>query len=117
MVGLELDAARRGVTLSFFGEAAPRRCALPFTLRSSRLSSPLRRPVRFSSSVAPALGALDLLDEALQLEDDPVDRLLVETHLLERLDHLRAVGLDLGLDALLARGARHVSSLALFERS
>ena len=54
-----------------------------------------------------ALGALDLLDERAELHDDLVDRLLVEAHLLERLDHLVAVRVDLGLDALLARrGAR-----------
>src|SRR5262249_1942752 len=33
----------------------------------------------------PRFGALDLLDERLQLQDDLVDRLLVEPHLLQRL--------------------------------
>ncbi len=51
----------------------------------------------------PRLGLLDLGDEALQLLDDLLDRLLVEAHLFER-RHELAVGLGrLDLDLLLAR--------------
>src|SRR5579872_6817146 len=50
-----------------------------------------------------ALGALDLLNQPAELRDDPIDRLLVEAHLLERLHHLLAVRVDFPLDALAAR--------------
>ncbi len=61
----------------------------------------------------PGLGALDLGDQALELLDDLVDRLLVEPHLLERRDEL-ARGLDdLDVDLLLAGVGLDV--LALFE--
>ncbi len=50
-----------------------------------------------------ALGPFDLLDETAKLGNDFVDRLLVETHLLEGLDHLLTVCVDLRFDPLLAR--------------
>src|SRR5262249_17535212 len=50
-----------------------------------------------------ALRALDLLDEHAELQDDLVDRLLVEAHLLERVDHLLTVLVDVALDALATR--------------
>jgi hypothetical protein len=90
-------------------------CADAWLVRTSSLVTPWRRLNALAGDVAlrgasllaelllvdagPALElgraavrALDLLDERAQLDDDAVDRLLVEAHLLERLDHLRAVG-------------------------
>ena len=50
-----------------------------------------------------AFGALNLLDEPTEFGDDSIDGLLVEAHLLERLDHLLSIRVDLGFEALFAR--------------
>ena len=60
---LEVDSSSRE-TPSFLRETCARRCGRPSTSRSFLAElRPWSTPVRFSSSVAPALGALDLLDE------------------------------------------------------
>ncbi len=70
-------------------------------------------PVRFSSSVAPASARSTFWMSDFSLIDDLIDRLLVEAHLLERLDELGARRLDLVIDGLsLAVG----TSLALVEQ-